>query len=136
MSDIAKAAVNATSGGIVNSVDVKGAANVATTVSFTAASGAASTFENLLQKTPASVFPLDTYGNVTVTGVQLVTGEQQCGRGFKATLLHYLVINAECACREWSWYVESINGYLWAGFSSAEYGLKLMLRLLSLSVTT
>ena len=80
MSDIAKAAVNATSGGIVNSVDVKGAASVATTVSFTAASGAASAFENVLQKTPASVFPLDTYGNVTVTGVQLVTGEQQCGQ--------------------------------------------------------
>lgn len=77
-SDIAKAAVNATSGGIVNSVDVNGAANVATTVSFTAASGAASIFENLVQKTPARVFPLDTYGNVTVTGVQLVTGEQQC----------------------------------------------------------
>lgn len=73
--DIQSNAPNATSGGIVNSVDVNAAAVVSATVVFTTASGGATTFAKLLTTSPATVFPSATFGNATVSGVEVVSGE-------------------------------------------------------------
>lgn len=85
LTDVQSQASNFTSAGIVNSVDVSTAAVVSATVVFTKASGAATTFAKLLTTSPSTVFPTDTFGNATVSGVQLVSGEG-CDTSFRVRI--------------------------------------------------